>query len=74
MSRKRLSKEGSPHADPLLGIRQVGDWLGVSPSTIRRKVALGTFPAPILIGRQLRWRTSTIERYIAECEARAGVS
>ena len=52
----------------------MGDWLGVSPSTIRRKVALGTFPAPILIGRQLRWRKSTIERYIAECEARAGVS
>ena len=74
MSSKRLSQEASPQADPLIGIRQVGDWLGISPSTIRRLVASGAFPAPILIGQQLRWRTSTIERYVAECEAQAGVS
>ena len=59
--------------DPLLTIAEVGAWLGLSKSTVRRMVKRGQLPAGMRIGgQQHRWRKSTIERYIAECAARAG--
>ena len=54
--------------DRLIGIRTVSGWIGVSPSTIRRLVAAGDFPRPLVIGAQHRWRTSVIAQYVHERE------
>ena len=59
-------------ADPLLGIRAVAAWLAVSPSTLRRMVRDGTFPAPLRIGRSLRWRTSVVDGFLLAQESAGG--
>ena len=59
-----VSTAADPSTDRLIGIRDVSDWLGVSPSTIRRLVAAGAFPAPLLIGHQHRWRPSDVAAYV----------
>lgn len=51
--------------DRLLGTRKVCDILDCSDRTLRRWVAAGKFPAPDRkIGRTLRWRSSTVDRFI----------
>jgi prophage regulatory protein len=44
----------------LLDIDQLGDTTGLAPSTIYQLVAEGHFPKPIKIGRQNKWRESTL--------------
>ncbi len=47
--------------DPLLSLRDVTAELGLSAATIYRHVAARTFPEPTRIGKNVRWRRSTIE-------------
>ena len=42
---------------------------GLSRSTIYRLVKDGQFPAPIKIGKSIRWRTADVERHIASLPA-----
>jgi len=44
----------------LLDIDQLSDATGLAPSTIYQLVAQGQFPRPIKIGRQNKWRESTL--------------
>ncbi len=46
---------------PTVGVEQVAQLYGVSPWTVKRRVADGTFPvAPRRLGRLLRWPTATV--------------
>ena len=57
-----------PSTDRLIGIRAVSDWIALSRTTVRRHVAAGIFPAPLVIGKVHRWRTSVVARWIHERE------
>jgi excisionase family DNA binding protein len=49
------------HHQELLSVRQISNELGISESTIWRWSKLGIITAPIPIGRQRRWRRSTVD-------------
>lgn len=44
------------HPEELLTSAQVRSLLGVSISTVKRWVRFGRLPAPLRVGRSLRWR------------------
>lgn len=48
----------------LLTLSDVAKILCVSERTVRRLRDAGKLPRPIKIGRQLRWRSGDIERYL----------
>lgn len=45
---------------------EVADLLKVSGLTVRRMWCRGQFPAPIAMGRIIRWRAADVERWLAE--------
>jgi excisionase family DNA binding protein len=49
----------------VLTIGQCADLLQVSQLTIRRRWAAGAFPAPVSIGRVLRWREADVRQWLA---------
>jgi len=61
-----METEGSPSGNGYWSINQAASYLGVSPSTIRRKVTPGSkyfdsrFPRPIRIGKLVRFLISEI--------------
>ena len=57
----------SPASLVLLRLPQVKAQTGLSRSELYRRIALGSFPAPIKIGaRASAWSSVEIERWIAE--------
>jgi predicted DNA-binding transcriptional regulator AlpA len=50
----------------MLSRSEVAKRIAVSKITVTRMVARETFPAPIHVGSQLRWRLSDIERWERE--------
>ena len=53
----------------ILGIAEVVEMVGISPSTIFRQIAAGTFPRPIrLAPNRIGWLKSEIEAWIAARE------
>jgi len=59
--------------DRLLDTKQLGEFLGVSPGAIRTGLCRGEFPLqPIRLGSRLRWRESTVLRWLEDQEAKAG--
>ena len=55
----------SEQPDRLLSIRSVRALIDVSDRGLRRWIAAGKFPPPdVRIGRNLRWRQSTIDAVI----------
>ena len=58
------------YTDNMLALPRVMDRTGLSRSTIYAMIRDHRFPAPIKVGtRAIRWRTSTIEQWIAQREA-----
>ena len=56
---------GDDRVDGLLGSRTVRELLECSDRTLRRWIDAGKFPRPDRrIGRSLRWRRSTVIRFI----------
>lgn len=61
-----METEGSPSGNGYWSINQAAGYLGVSPSTVRRKFTPGTkhfdslFPRPIRIGKLVRFLISEI--------------
>ena len=54
----------------LLRVREVCEVTGLSRASVYRFLAGGVFPRPIHIGeRSPRWRSETIESWIAERES-----
>jgi excisionase family DNA binding protein len=49
----------------LLGIEELGEYLGISPQTIRNRLSLGTFPIPAkkVCGR-VKFDKKDVERYL----------
>jgi predicted DNA-binding transcriptional regulator AlpA len=59
----------------LLGIRELSEYLGIKPQTIRNRLSSGTFPIPVIrvLGR-IKFDRRDIERFIdrmrSSCESR----
>ncbi len=51
-------------AKQLLDAKQVAQRLSVSVKTVRRLLDKGELPAPVKIGRLLRWKEADIEAYM----------
>lgn len=49
----------------LLSIGAVAEKLDVSPRAVSKWAAAGRLPAPVRIGRTVRWRASDIDRFMA---------
>lgn len=49
----------------LLSIGAVAERLGVSPRAVSKWTAAGRLPAPVRIGRTVRWRAADIDRFVA---------
>ena len=68
--------------DPLLSIRDLSAWLGVSPSTILRWVGARAMPAPVVLGghgregnpQTHRWPQSEIQAWLDDCREDASVA
>ena len=52
--------------DKLLSIKEVSDLLGVSQKSCYDKIYRGFLPAPLRIGRLLRWRREDIETWLQD--------
>ncbi len=50
-------------ADKLLTKRQLADRLQCCTRTVERRTAAGEIPAPLRIGRLVRWTAEQIERW-----------
>lgn len=62
---------GTPHPISLLRRPDVENRTGMSRSEIYRRIAAGTFPAPIALGPGLRaWPSNAIDEWIDEQIAR----
>ncbi len=49
----------------MMGIKELAEYVGVKPQTIRNKISLGTFPIPTKkIGRLLKWDRRDVDRYL----------
>jgi len=48
----------------LISIKTVAELTSQSPRSIWKRVAMGTHPQPIRLGRSVRWRMSDIRRFI----------
>lgn len=68
-----LEAAGQPGA--LLAPRTVGALLGVSTDTVRRMVAQGEFPTPIVLSANThRWLSAVVHAWIAERSAGAAAA
>jgi excisionase family DNA binding protein len=49
----------------MLNVRDLSDYLGVSPQTIYNKLSAGTFPIKTKrIGRHLKWDRRDVDRFL----------
>ena len=55
--------ESSPQR--MIDVREVATILNVSTRTVRRLASNGTLPQPIRFGRNVRWRLTDIDMWIA---------
>lgn len=54
----------SPPREPLIRSAEVASRLGISQRSLHRLVASGGFPAPLRIGRSVRWQPSQVDAFI----------
>lgn len=65
-----MSDQPSSTATSILRLRQVSARVGLSRSSIYRRIADGSFPKPISIGvNSVGWKESAIIEWLAACEA-----
>lgn len=59
---------GAPVVDnPLLTVKQVSAWIGMSVATIYRWIAENKFPEPVKLGnRSVRWPKADIEAWLSD--------
>jgi predicted DNA-binding transcriptional regulator AlpA len=60
-----------PAVERLLALHDLESILRVSTRTIRRLLARRQFPAPVRIGRSLRWRPDDLRAFIHERSERS---
>ena len=56
----------------LLDVKELADWLGVTPATIYRWRYTRTGPPGIKVGRHLRFRVSSVQAWLEEQEGEGG--
>jgi predicted DNA-binding transcriptional regulator AlpA len=57
--------------DRLLSLQDLADFTGISPNSLRWMSRAGKIPAPIKIGRHLRWRPDQVRALIGQVQAAA---
>ncbi len=61
-----VRRANPPQQDPqMLDVNQVADRLTCSPRTVYRQVDMGRMPAPVRIGRLVRWSSDAIDEWVA---------
>ncbi|MBI5865344.1 MAG: excisionase family DNA-binding protein [Planctomycetes bacterium] len=63
---KLLERQAAAVVDRLLTVREVAARLGISGRQVQKLLASGRFPAPVRLGRSVRWRNGDVSRFI-EC-------
>jgi len=49
----------------MIGVKELAEYIGLRPQTIRNKVNCGTFPIPTKkIGRLLKWERRDVDKYL----------
>ena len=49
----------------MIGIKELSEYIGLKPQTIRNQISLGTFPIPTKkIGRLLKWDIRDVDKYL----------
>jgi len=49
----------------MLGIKELSEYIGLKPQTIRNKLNCGTFPIPTKkLGRLLKWERRDVDKYL----------
>ncbi len=55
------------HSQPqMIDVREVATILSISTRSVWRLVSRGELPQPIRLGRNVRWRSTDIDRWIEE--------
>ena len=61
-NRMKEFKPNSYKAGTLINIKQVSEILGISRSTIYKRISEGSFPSPVRVGpRAVRWSVDVVE-------------
>ena len=63
--------ETAPTKRLLVSVKEVAAALGVSERTCWRWAATGEIPAPVRIGRSVRWHKPTLNEHLRQAHARA---
>ena len=58
----------APSTQLLLSVKEVAGALAVGQRTVWRLIATGQIPAPFRIGRSVRWRKASFERWLEKRE------
>ena len=49
----------------MMGIKELSEYIGIKPQTIRNKISSGTFLIPTRkIGRLLKWDIKDVDKYL----------
>ena len=55
----------------LLGIKELSEYIGYKPQTIRNMLNCGTFPIPAKkLGRLLKWERAEVDKYLDKLKTR----
>jgi excisionase family DNA binding protein len=65
MKTETTSVVAAAGGDRLMGVREVAARLAVSPRTAWKLAYAGKLPAPVRLGRSVRWRATDLESFIA---------
>lgn len=67
-----MSKQATEYANALWNDVTLGTLLGISRSMVHKLNSAGKLPAPVRLGRCLRWRADEIAAWVAAgCPSRA---
>lgn len=61
-----LERREAAIGERLLNVRELAERLGVSARMVFKMLAAGKLPAPIRLGRSLRWRAAAVDAWIAD--------
>jgi excisionase family DNA binding protein len=63
-AKKLLQRQAAAVTEKLLRVRDVAERLAVSTRQVWKLASSGRLPAPVRLGRSVRWRASDIDRFI----------
>jgi len=71
-ARRAAVAELGPDVDRLIDVKAVAGLLGLSDRSTWKLAYAGKLPAPVRLGRTVRWRLSDVQRFIANGGTVAG--